>query len=53
MNYAEADQGNGEPYNITDGDFVVGKHHGMFLVSWGLKLYFGKIISPSTSSRDL
>ena len=22
--YAEAGQGNGEPYNITDGDFVVG-----------------------------
>ena len=27
--------------------------HGMFQVSWGLKWYFGKIISPSTSSRDL
>ena len=22
--YAESQQGNGEPYNITDGDFVVG-----------------------------
>ena len=22
--YAEAGQGNGDPYNITDGDFVVG-----------------------------
>ena len=32
--YAEAGQGNGEPYNITDGDFVVGEHHRMFLVSW-------------------
>ena len=25
-----------------------GTYHEMFLVSWGLKLYFGKIISPST-----
>ena len=29
------------------------ENHGMFLVSWGLKWYWGKIISPSTSSRDL
>ena len=29
------------------------EHHGMFPVSWGLKWYFGKNISPSTSSRDL
>ena len=27
--------------------------HGMCQVSWGLKWYFGKIINPSTSSRDL
>ena len=25
----------------------------MFVVSWGLKWYFGKITSPSTSSRDI
>ena len=24
------------------------EHHGMFLVSWGLKWYWGKIISPET-----
>ena len=47
--YAGASHGNGEPYNITDGDFVGGNTHGMFLVSWGLKWYFGKIISPSIS----